>query len=262
MGKNDDLTPAPAPTGPVTPPREEGKTVPTMSPTPFREQGTDQPIDPAVKADYLQGESLIHQLQGTVAKFKIEVMFGRGRTTQGPNAYAIRVFESGRALSGEGDVQIPFCSEVDAGHPSVGKYPPRPKDKKAGCGYPIPDSCIRYATIMARDGSGAFSTRVAHCPHCQGDIPAELAATEIYARTTTDHLAEKLAEIWRQLQGNADIYLKFSAGDIRYQACERKYGGEKARQLRGLHIYDLPRILKDTGAGSSLVERFKAFLKS
>jgi len=205
---------------------------------------------------------LFQRSEKKVARFKIEVMFGKNRTTNGPNTYAIRVFESGKKLHGGGDVQMPFCSEVDEGHPSIGHVPPRAKRVRAGCGMPIPSDNIRQATIQARDGSGVSQIEAAHCPNCHGIIPLVYLATEIFAKTTTDVLAEELARIWNLLKGDADLYLKFSPDDIRYQALERKYGGKRARELRGLHIYPLARILKDTGAGASLVDRFKAFLKS
>ena len=235
---------------------------PSVSEVPFREQGVAQPISQEVLDDHAAGEGILQEMLGKTARYKIEVMFGRGRTTVGPNACAIRIFESGKALHGGGDVQLPFCSEADLGHPSVGHVIPKPRPNKSGCGRPIPADFVQEAVIMSRDGRGAEKMFVAHCPTCGGDVPMIYLATETFLKVTTDKLAMKLATLWRQLDGDADVYLKYSPGDIRYQACEDQYGGERARELRGRHIYDLPRILTDTGAGADLVKRFEAFLRS
>jgi hypothetical protein len=75
-------------------------------------------------------------------------------------------------------------------------------------------------------------------------------------------LAKELTKIFHSLGGNADVYLKFHKTDVRYLALERDKGPDVARRLKGLAIYPLRNILKDTAAGADLTSRFKAFITS
>ena len=81
-------------------------------------------------------------------------------------------------------------------------------------------------------------------------------------KPTTKNLALYIEKLFRELGSNADIYLKFHKTDIRYIALERAKGPEVARRLKGMHIYALKNIIKDTSSGAALVGRFMAFLTS
>ena len=72
--------------------------------------------------------------------------------------------------------------------------------------------------------------------------------------------AEKLAWWWRKIGSNADIYAKYSPTDPRTVMMSRNYNYRTAREKKGLTIYPLENILKDTLSGSTLESRFRAFI--
>ena len=100
------------------------------------------------------------------------------------------------------------------------------------------------------------------CPNCEACINAQYLTGQRFMNVPTNVLAEHVANIWRQLKMNADIYCKFNQDDIRYQITEKRLGAAEARRLRGLFIYPLANILKDTAAGASVEGRFSAFFKA
>jgi len=221
-----------------------------------------QPDAPDVNRE----DSFLHKADPKyVADYKIQVMFAKGRTTQGPNACGIQIWESGRKLHGGGDTLSRWCAEKDLFDPKTGKLTRR---GTGGCGGLIPDYMVRPGTGQSKQGGGAAKQLLAQCPHCGAVIPAEFTTDVMLLKMTTDDLADVLAKLWRDppekggVGGEGDIYLKFSPHDIRYQAVVSKLGMQKARELRGLSIYPLANILKDTAAGSALTERFRAFLKA
>lgn len=169
------------------------------------------------------------------AAFKIEVTFGVGRTTKGPNLLGIQVWESGKRLNGGGDDLSFWCLSNNKKNP-------------AGCGGIITSQYIKGG--------------IAYCPHCEKGVNANLLTNMKIGRVGTKNLADLLEKLFRQLDSNADIYLKYHKTDIRYAAMEQAKGVAVARRLRGMHIYPLKNILKDTAHGASVSGRFLAFLTS
>ena len=169
------------------------------------------------------------------AKYKIEIMFGPKRTVTGPNTYVMQVFESGKRLHGGGDELAYWCRDVREGHDT-------------GCWGIIIGDYIRNG--------------IALCTHCDAAIRADFLTGQRFGKVMTKTLAEHVAKIWRQLDCSADIYCKFDRDDIRIKIMEEKVGAADAHRLRGLFIYPLPNILKDTAAGASVEARFEAFFKA
>lgn len=167
------------------------------------------------------------------ARFKIEVMFEKGRTTNGPNLLGIQLWESGKKFHGGGDELMYWCMDTDSNQ---------------GCKSPIPADHLRGPAGL--------------CPTCNNGILLARAANMRVLRVSTRVLSEELVRIFRSLGGNADIYLKYHNTDIRYVAMERAKGSTVAKRLKGMHIYPLKNILKDTAAGADLANRFYIFLTS
>lgn len=167
------------------------------------------------------------------AKYKIEVMFEEHRTTAGPNLLGIQLWESGKKFHGGGDELMYWCMDTDSNQ---------------GCKSPISSDFIK----------GPFAI----CPSCQQAIQMERAANMRVLKVTTRNLADELVKTFRTLGSNADLYLKFHKTDIRYQAMEKAKGPDVARRLKGMHIYPLKNILRDTANGADLAGRFYAFLTS
>jgi len=72
--------------------------------------------------------------------------------------------------------------------------------------------------------------------------------------------SEILEMWWNKLKCNADIYVKYAPDDPRTLLQADMYGYEKARARKGLTIYPLDRIIKDTLAGASVQGRFRSLL--
>lgn len=208
------------------------------------DQNYDQKADPRIKAAVerarktgtLTSEQAEKNLGATPeikAKYKIEVMFDHKRTTAGPNLCGIQLWESGKKFHGGGDELMYWCKIADS-------------QTNEGCGSPISSDHMRGP--------------VAICPGCGRAIKLEAASNMRVVRLPTKKLAEELEKIFRSLGSNADIYVKYHKTDIHYIAMERKKGPAVARKLKGMHIYPLKNILKDTAAGSDVAVKFHTFL--
>jgi len=189
------------------------------------------------------------------APYKIQVLFGKDRTSEGPNIIVLTVYMSGRWLNGEGDAQAFWCMEKDK--VIGGKVVPG----RAGCGRIIPPWHSHAAS--ARDEAGKqVAVMVVECPWCGGSINGDNITDARYFRASTRDLADIIAHAWDSTEGKADIYMKHSPGDLRVVRLGNVVGMEKARELRGLCIYPLAHIFRDTGAGKPLRECFYDFLRA
>lgn len=170
-----------------------------------------------------------------IAKYKIEVTFTQGRTTHGPNVVGIQVWESGKRFNGGGDELAFFCKDASKG-------------SDLGC----------WGVIIGDYVKGG----IAYCPHCKRQVNASLLTNMKVGRVTSQNLAKELAKLFRELGSNADIYLKYHMTDVRYIAMERAKGPDVAARLKGMHLYPLKNIVKDTSAGADLAKRFFIFITS
>lgn len=168
-----------------------------------------------------------------VARWKIELTFIKNRTSTGLNAVGIQVWESGKHFHGGGDALAFFCEDAREGHAD-------------GCGAIIPQDNVRNG--------------VAYCSACKKAINASYLANIHQGIVYIDSLAKEVAKLFRRLGSNADIFIKFHKEDIRYMTMMRAKGPEYAAKYKGMHIYPLKNIVKDTANGADLVGRIKAFL--
>lgn len=181
-----------------------------------------------------------------VAKYQIEVQYGQNRTLAGPNVAVVSFYIKGSRLGGGGDEKLYLCEACDA--TSATQPADKFRDIKQrsphvqGCGAFIPPSAIK------RD--------VACCPGCQRLINAAMLTGEVLYKAPTSLLAQRLADYWRRLEGDADLYIKYHTSDIRFQEMVVRLGSAKARRLRGLLAYPLARILRDTASGKSIETAF------
>ena len=168
------------------------------------------------------------------AKFKLEVQFGKGRTSSGfPYPGVISGWLSGTKLHGGGDEKIYECPHCE--------------------GWILPyqiDNAISY------------------CGECGSTVKSEDTIGERFYKLTEQDWAQAILKIFLRLGMDADIYLKYHPTDIRYKAAmemARDCGGEeiaKARKRRGLHIYPLRNIINDTKHGSDLYKRIRIFINA
>lgn len=166
------------------------------------------------------------------AKYKIEVLFGPQRTILGPNLCGVQVWESGKKLHGGGDELAFWCLSNDG--------------MNLGCGNIITGDSIKGGMAL--------------CPSCGKMINARMLTTMKAGRMTSKDLAKNLEKMFHTLNSNADIYLKYDQTDVRYLTVLKMKGQREARRLRGLHIYPLKNILKETAGGANIGDRIFSFL--
>lgn len=178
------------------------------------------------------------------ARYKIEIQFGKARSTWKPFHGAMSLYLSGTKLNGGGDEKLYMC----------------PGENCLGIIMPIERFVEETAAHKA-------ISRVP-CPSCQILWPESSLIGELLFNLTAKNWAQAVLNMFARLEHNADIYLKYHPKDIRYQAAlemAKQSGGEmisKSRATRGLHIYPLKNIIKDTGAGAQLYDRFLAFINA
>ncbi len=172
--------------------------------------------------------------ENIIARFKIEIMFGKVRT-RAKCIGAVQIFESGSALHGGGDSKIYWC-----GH----------------------DECGRHMPYSSKAAGEPF------CEHCHRTMKPEQMVGEKLFNSPSQRVAELVEATFRDLESDADIYLKFHPTDIRratldYQGEDRavQIGKARAGQQRPV-VYPLKNILRDTVGGASVVGRFRAFLEA
>lgn len=197
-----------------------------------------QAVERAKKTANMASDEVLKKMGGKEelrAKYKIEVTFVKNRNIRSMNAVGIQIWESGKRFHGGGDELMFWCKDSRKGHDD-------------GCWSPIPGDAIKGG--------------VAYCPRCQKAMNADLLTNMKLGNVYMDTLAKELVGIFHTLQDDADIFLKFHKSDIRYIAMVREKGPETAKRLKGMAIYPLKNILKDTAAGADLFRRFKAFITS
>jgi len=199
-----------------------------------RKEKADSPVEEAAIKEQM---AAIDRFFGKKidATYKIEIQFGPNRSMWKPFGGMMSIFLSGTKLHGGGDEKVYICP-------------------KEGCN----------GIVHPQDRLGASVV----CKKCQMTWPETQLVGELFFVLTAQKWAEVLERWFMVLESKADIYLKYHRMDIRTQAAieqERQKGGEflnKARNVRGMHVYPLHNIIKDTSNGASVRERFLAFVRA
>ena len=168
-----------------------------------------------------------------VAKYKIEIQFGRERSTWKPFPGALSLYESGAKLHGGGDDKLYICpGEVCDG------------------------------IIFPRERMGALVA----CRKCGTMWDEKKLIGELLFRLAPKNWAKVVLKWMVRLELNTDIYLKFHPQDIRVvteKEMNRDHGGELlagSRGSRALSIYPMKNIIKDTKNGADLYDRILNFI--
>lgn len=175
-----------------------------------------------------------------LAKYKIEILFGRGFSPSKPSHGGVSFWESGSKFHGGGDTILHFCPGKDL--------------KVSDCDAFIPDASHGYGFLI--------------CPKCHQTWQGEQVGGQILARLTAQGWAQLVLKYFLRLEMRADIYVKYHPDDIRSAAAieqAKQHMGDilmGARKSRRPRIYPLKNIIKDTSAGASLESRFLAFLRA
>jgi len=175
------------------------------------------------------------KIEKVIAAHKVEVNFGKDRSTSGHFPGSIIVFRSGSAFDGGGDEPLFPC----------------PDDKCPGF---IPPNLI------------SSMLKIAVCPKCKRQFSQDDLYEMKLFRLTAQDWAKVLARYFIRLGSDADIYMKTHPLDIRSRTRNElnKYkGGETvnaARAKRVRVLYSLHSIYKDLSNGADLEGRLRAFL--
>jgi len=169
-----------------------------------------------------------------VAKYKIEVQFGKGRSMHAAFPGSLHCYRSGSALAGGGDEILYPC----------------PDDKCPG--YIEPEHVV---------------PQFAFCPVCQRkwDRIKDMNEGRLF-RLDHTKWAAVILKAFSRLGHNADIYLKSHPEDIRdkslLEQMKQRKGEEymKAYKQRVYVMYPLERIVKDAHAGKDLYKLFLALV--
>lgn len=181
-------------------------------------------------------------------KFKIQVWFKSQRSTWKPMAWTLSIWESGKRLHGGGDEMLFFCKR----QPDAPRQAAMPMGLLGGGKVaPGPDGC---GNIIS--GEMLSGTKVL-CPHCMLQWETTHVGDSIYYYTTAQKAAEIIEDWWMKLGCDADLYFKHRPDDPRTLMMSRAYSAKTAREKKGLVIYPLANIIRDSEGGASVQNLFR-----
>jgi hypothetical protein len=194
------------------------------------------------KKAVLEKQAVLDELldQHGLAKYKIEILFGKGFAPSKPSVGAVSFWESGSKFHGGGDTILHMC--------------PGKAKQINDCDAFIPDPSHGYGFLV--------------CPSCHTTWKGEDVWGQILARLTVQGWAELVLKYFMKLEMKADIVIKYHPDDLRNAAMkeqEKQRLGQdldRVRTRRVARVYPLRNIIKDTSAGAELINRFTAFIRA
>lgn len=196
------------------------------------------------------GEKATKELEKR-GKYKIQVWFKSHRSIWKPMAYTVSIWESGKRLHGGGDEMMFFCKRQPQGKKAqaqpFGLAGAKSVATPDGCGGLIPGDLSLGSLIV--------------CPHCHTKWETTDIGDSVYYFTTAQKAGEVLEFWWRKLNCDADIYAKYRPDDPRTVMMSRNFNAKTAREKKGLTIYPMGNILRDSMGGTVEVQQlFKTFI--
>ncbi len=173
------------------------------------------------------------------AKYKIEIILTLDRSSTNLCACAITPFRSGGALHGGGDEIMYFCRNE--------------QNRAMGCG-----SILKSDVYMGRIGNEQVA--VFYCDKCKRHVNREMLASTILYKLPVKSIAKNIYELFRQLDSNADIYLKHIKVDMRKAAEAKAKGMQTIKPNTELSIYTVKSIFKDVSNSSQILKKFEDFI--
>lgn len=192
------------------------------------------------------------------AKYRMEVMFSRHRSSlpHKSSPAMVLIWESGKRFHGGGDQKMYWCGYRDCIQPLSADLFAYMHCVCPACGreqFLDPDSKALH--IQSLRSEGRSSQEIERMPTVWGEKCVHLPPPK---------LAELLEKTFYELQMDADLYIKFSPYEIRYDALHETTADmdklEKARVQRKPVIYLLKAIRKDIATGANLHARFLAMV--
>jgi len=165
-----------------------------------------------------------------MAPFRIEITFGSTRSTRHVTHAKIRVWESGKRLSGEGDVSMHFCAHPQCYKPFSAQY---------------------------------FSGDIVNCPHCMKTCLRENTVTALGPfRREMWEIRSLIIQLMQCLKGECDIVSLWHKRDIRILSEAQHMDEFREFEMREYErvVYPWWRIIEDTMHGQDIDKRLKEFL--
>jgi len=198
--------------------------------------------------------------QATIAKYKIELHFGRKRssTPSVANAGCILIWESGRRLHGGGDEKMYWCGYKDCGKPM--------SSDNFGYMHTVCPTCKREL-FLDPEGKKEHVDYLKNAHQPLNNIERlPFVVGERLFRLSNEKVADLLVKTYHELGDCADIYVKYHPLDVRYDPVHASV--DAADKLTNVRIRRVPliytwkNVLHDTLAGADLHQRFVAMLRA
>ena len=174
------------------------------------------------------------------AKYKIQIWFKSDRSIHKPIAFSLSAWQSGKRLHGGGDEMMFICKKIQDAQPSRSLT-----GAVNGCGKFIP---------------GDLNEGLVVCPHCFRKWERGEIGDSVFYRLPVESAVTVIADWFRRLENNADIYAKYRPNDPRTLLMAKSMSPQAAKEKKGLTIYPLENIIQDTLTGSTLESRIRAFI--
>ena len=217
------------------------------------------------------GERLKKDLEKNreLAPYKIEVQFMKARSSkrETSNLAAIMVWESGRRFHGGGDQRMVFCGYWRGqGYQGEDECMMPVKDENFVRGYMVCPYCQREQFLNEKVKMGHIKLAREDRSDVSGLKKMPIANGKLLMNLSPKRMADFMSRIWHDLEGKADLYIKFHPTDIRchdvpeirkpdvYERARRDRTEKK--ENKGFLVYPLENIIKDTVAGATIGSRF------
>jgi len=227
----------------------------------FDDRPEEKVVNPEVLEKMLEDAAAKKKANEKIkAKYKIEVIFGPGRSISylKPSKGRIITWLSGSALHGGGDELMYFCGNDECSRPIEPQYFVAASLLCPYCGVEsFASQMDKEMHITALREAGQNTQDFRAMPVCYDGMGFN---------TTPPELGRRIERIWYKLGGNADIYLKYFEDDIRFTAAEagrsmdERLGIARAKRKGTRGIYPLHRLIRDLNAGAEPWKRFASFV--
>jgi hypothetical protein len=195
-------------------------------------------LDNPEVSDRLAKQLLKESPEREGARYKIDLLLASDFSLQKPSAGIISLWESGRALHGDGDTKLYVCPGRHLGI----------------------NECEAIIPGLAQGHDSSV------CANCGRLWKASELIGEIGYRLPPPKWADVFLRWMHRLNMEADLRIIYPPDDIRSLAAreqERQRGGElmePARARRATRVYPLKNLIKDTSAGAGIHDRILAFV--
>jgi hypothetical protein len=192
--------------------------------------------------DIKKSASLETSMFGT---YRIYVYFEHRRTSRGRSPCSIQVFLSNKKPDLNLDTPLYFCSaKQDELEDQAAE--------KIGCGKVLTEPTMLVNHMY----------QCVFCKNCNKYVNIELAHDQLFMNNSRKEIAALIYKLFRELNSDADIVVKYFKRDIRNATVDAKAVDklEAARTNRERAMYTMGNIIKDVGDGGNILRKIEDFI--